>query len=92
MKAKVTNNRKGPYGVEIAGGGFKFIEPGQTRTVDLANPRGLDKEPDIEFAAVGDPGPPPASLKAKAEKAKTPAPAKKTPARRTSTRRTKASK
>lgn len=41
MKLRITNERKAPYGVEQVGGGFAFVQPGETRTIDAVNPAPL---------------------------------------------------
>lgn len=69
MRLKITNNRQGAYGVEQVGGGFVFIEPGATRTVDAVNPRTLYKKDflDVE-AAQSEVSAPPPTMKAAAAK------------------------
>lgn len=67
MKLRITNNRKGPYGVEtVNGGGYRFIQPGQTRTVDAANPRQVEGEEGLDVETIADVAAPPESLKSKA--------------------------
>lgn len=69
MKLRITNNRQGPYGVEKVGGGYEFIQPGKTRTVDAANPSALyGKDFLVVEATDSEVAPPPASLKAKAKR------------------------
>lgn len=67
MKLRVTNNRKAPYGIEEVGGGFKFVDPGETRAVDAVNPGPLYRMRDLVVeAADSEVADMPASLKAKA--------------------------
>jgi hypothetical protein len=69
MKLRIKNNRQAPYGVEIVGGGYEFIQPGKTKVVDAANPSALYGKDFLEVeAADSEVTAPPASLKAKAEK------------------------
>ncbi len=67
-KVRVKNNRQAPYGIETVGGRYRFIEPGEERTVDAANLAGLKAAPDIETEVANDMAPPPASLRDKAAK------------------------
>lgn len=66
MKTRVTNNRTAPFGVERVTGGYVFIQPGETRTVNAANPRGLERATDIDAEIITDLAAPPDSLKGKA--------------------------
>lgn len=65
MKLKVTNNRQAPYGIEQVGGGFIFVQPGDTRLVDAANPGPLYDKPFLYVeAADSEVTAPPSTIKA----------------------------
>lgn len=69
MKLRITNNRQAPYGVEQSGGGYAFIQPGKTRTVDVANPGPLYGKDFLDVEAMdSEVAAPPASLTAKAKR------------------------
>jgi hypothetical protein len=65
MRYTITNNSKAPRGVHNAAGRLVFIQPGESRTMEVAKIEGIKRIPSL--TVVADPEdlpPPPADLRA----------------------------
>lgn len=70
MRYTITNNSKAPRGVHTAAGRLVFIQPGESRTMDLARIEDIRRLPNISVSAdKGGLPPPPADLVAAVAKA-----------------------
>lgn len=47
MRLTITNNKRAAYGIERPGGGFSWIEPGETRTLEVRNPSAIYEDPTL---------------------------------------------
>lgn len=62
MRFAVTNNSKAPRGVHSVSGGLVFIQPGETRTIDVANFERELRAPCLESVCTEDVSAPPPEL------------------------------
>ena len=63
----ITNNGEAPYGAEKVGGGYVWIKPGATKTLDAANIPAMKLRDDLTLDIDAKLDAPPASLTAKAQ-------------------------
>lgn len=65
MKFRVSNISKGRRGVEKAGGGYVWLDPGQTKPIEVANPKDLQRDPSLDAKPMAELAAPPTSLRVK---------------------------